>query len=50
MKRLLLIIFALVLLASCAPSHGSWGHGWQGGWNWAGSSRHAPPVCGVPAW
>jgi len=50
MKRLLLAMAALALLASCAPAPGSWGHGWRGGWNCAAPSWNAAPGPNGPGW
>ena len=49
MKRLILIVAALALVASCAPTHGYWGHG-RGGWNCAAPSWNSAPDTYGPSW
>ncbi len=49
MKRLLLIVAALALVASCAPAHGSWGHG-RAGWSCAAEAWHSAPGSGGTRW
>ena len=49
MKRLILIVAALALVASCAPTHGYWGHG-RGGWNCAAPSWNSAPDTSGQNW
>ena len=49
MKRLILIVAALALVASCAPTHSSWGHG-RGSWNCAAPSWNSAPDTSGPNW
>lgn len=50
MKRLLLAMAALVLLASCAPGHGPGWHGWRNGWDCSGPSWHGASGPGRSTW